>query len=169
MLPGASERFIPIPEGNLGSWETLKRMAAFIRQPDALVDETVARMTRAGWPPARVFRWVQDHVLYYPDFNNGVVIEELYTPGYLLMEIARLGAPIGDCDDMTDLLGAIWTRQGYPVTLEGISRHTDRLLDHVYLYLDGPEGRIAADAIVPHPLGWEVPAQEVTNRVEMPV
>jgi hypothetical protein len=163
MLPGASERLVEIPDGQAGSWVTLSRMADMIQTPDPLVDVQAARMATA--PPAVIFEWVRSHMLYTPDFNNGEIIEEIQTPGYLLREIAALGKALGDCDDYVVLLAALYLRGGHRVVLVAISRYPDQLLDHVYLTVDG----VAADGIVRYPFGWEVPASEVTFRMEYPL
>jgi len=175
MLPGARERFIPIPEGNDGALSTLRHMAGLICAPDPLVDALTDKMSVEGdgvsevGVAERVFKWVRAHMLYTPDFNNGVVIEEIRTPGYLLHEIGALGSAIGDCDDYVVLLGAVYRRLGFPVTLVAVSVHPDKMLDHVYLAIETDEGRVAADGIVPEPFGWEVSDEEITNRVEWPV
>lgn len=163
MLPGASERWIKVPEGHPGSWATLAYMASVIRAPNPRLDAAAAAWGTA--PPRTIFEWVRQHMLYMPDFNNGSVIEEIQTPGHTLEEIDRLGRAVGDCDDYVVLLGSLWYRQGRQIVLVAISRHADQLLDHVYLMVDG----VAADGIVPEPFGWEVPASEVTYRMEYPV
>ncbi|MCI0371231.1 MAG: hypothetical protein L0214_07580 [candidate division NC10 bacterium] len=172
MLPGARERFVPIPEGEAGKLATLRHMAGLICAPDPLVDAVTDKMSvaGAGWGPLRLaegtFEWVRGHMLYMPDYNNGVVIEEIRTPGYLLHEIGVLGRAIGDCDDYVVLLGALYKRLSFGVTLVAVS--TVRL-DHVYLVVHTGEGSAAADGITDFPFGWEVPEGEVSDRVEYPV
>jgi hypothetical protein len=163
MLPGGAERWIEIPEGQPGSWMTLERMASMIRASAPIVETQAARMAAA--PPEVIFEWVRSHMLYTPDFNNGDVIEEIKTPEYLLREIAAFGHALGDCDDYVVLLGALYLRQGRTISLTAISRHADQLLDHVYLTVDG----VSVDGIVPYPFGWEVPASEVTFRMDYPL
>lgn len=160
MLPGGSERLTQIDDGHAGSFQTLQLMRRFMVTSDPLVDFAAEYLPNA---PAFVFEWVRHHMIYMPDFNNGVIIEEIKTPGYLLREMAAFGSAIGDCDDYVVLLGALYLRQGHTVVLHAISRQTDTLLDHVYLSVDG----IVADAIVDHPFGWEVPADEVTYRMDL--
>jgi len=138
-------------------------MADMIHTPDPLVDRWAARFTSA--PPVVLFEWVRANMLYTPDFNNGEIIEEIKTPGYLLREIAALGSALGDCDDYVILEGAGYVRTGHRVVLVAISRYADQLLDHVYLTVDG----VSADGIVRYPFGWEVPAAEVTFRMEYPL
>ncbi len=169
MLPGASERFIEIPEGIEGSAATLRRMAELIRQPDPVVDDFTDILSAASDDPIQnvrtLYEWVRAKMLYTPDFNNGIIIEEIRTPGYLLHEIVTFGSALGDCDDYVVLYGAVLYRMGFPVTLEAVSTHPDQQLDHVYLstMVEGP--RIPLDGIVQEPFGWEIPENEVTNRM----
>mgnify|MGYP001558894634 CR=1 FL=1 len=165
MLPGASERWVRIPDGNPGRLATLVRMAKMIREPDPLLGLVVALDAM----PDAVFAWVQRYLLYQLDRVDDLVVDELHTPGYLLAEIARYGHAFGDCDDFVILLGALYRRLGYPVQMVAISRRADRELDHVYLRLAVDGEWIAADGIVPYPFGWEVSEREITNRVEMMV
>jgi transglutaminase-like putative cysteine protease len=181
MLPGARWRDVWIPEGVPGRIMTLERMRALIRAPDPLVDAVVAAFldnpAYGDLEPhalaAALYRWVQDRMLYTPDPQDGELIDEIKTPGYLLEEIFRYGHTLGDCDDYVVLLGALYWRLGYRVTLVGITREADGVPDHVYLTVETPEGVVAADAIPVHglsqPFGWEIPAAEVTNRVEVAV
>jgi transglutaminase-like putative cysteine protease len=173
MLRGAGERFIPIPEGEGGALATLAHMAGLIRQPDPLVDDFTDKMSVLDAEGAalaeQIFEWVRARMVYTPDLNNGLVVEEIRTPGYLLREIATIGNALGDCDDYVVLLGALYRRLGFPVTLVAVSTHEDRQLDHVYLAVDTEEGRVAADGIMWEPFGWEVPTDEQTNRLEYPV
>lgn len=170
MLAGASERFTYIPEGYEGSVATLRRMAEMIVAPDPVVDDFADILAQVSDDPVQVvktfFEWVRAKMLYTPDFNNGVVIEEIRTPGYLLHEITALGAALGDCDDYVVLYGAVFHRMGFPVTLEAVSTHPDRQLDHVYCSVMVNGQRIPLDGIVPEPFGWEVPENEVTNRLQ---
>lgn len=168
MLPGASERYVPIPEGYEGSVLTLRRMAVLLREADPVVDEFAAMVAETSDDPLSlvrlVFEWVRKKMLYTPDFNNGVVVEEIRTPGYLLREMVAFGSALGDCDDYVTLTGAVLYRLGFPVTLEAISRSEDLQLDHVYLSTVVNGERVVLDGIVDEPFGWEVPAEEVTNR-----
>lgn len=176
MLPQAREWFREIADGNTGSVQTLSLMRQMILAPDPIVDQAVTDILSQTPEdvPARalaqaIFEWVRSHMLYTPDMNNGLVIEELRTPGYTLFEIDRLGAAIGDCDDYVILLGGLYHRLGYPVKMVAISRYDDLLLDHVYLKVQIDGKWVTADGIVDYPFGWEVPEQEVTNRVEYPI
>ena len=176
VLPGASERFIEIPEGIPGSLATLNRMRAMIRTQDAVVDHFVSGLLDLAESQslephplaALVFEWVRSRMLYLPDRGDDELIEEIRTPGYLLQEIDRYGNAVGDCDDYVVLYGAIYARLGWPVTLVAVSTHADKLLDHVYLAIGRAEERISIDGIVSDPFGWEVPDTEITNKVEVP-
>ena len=177
MLPQAREWFREISDGIPGSLETLALMRQMIVAPDRIVDGAVTdilsqprteQMTPFALAKA-IFEWVRSHMLYTPDMNNGIIIEELRSPGYTLFEIGKLGAAIGDCDDYVILLSALYHRLGYPVKMVAISRYADLLLDHVFLQVKIDGEWVTADGIVDYPFGWEVPAEEVTNRVEYPV
>jgi len=163
MLRGARERYVEIAEGNLGSRQTLARMRTLIRTDDPVVDAAATAFGHANI--VTVFEWVRAHMLYTPDYNNGIIVEEIKTPGYLLAEIATFGRALGDCDDYVVLLGALYVRRRHRVVLVAVARAMDRLLDHVYLTVDG----IAADGIVSDPFGWAVPASEVTHRETLPL
>lgn len=177
MLPQAREWFREIDEGNTGSLQTLALMREMIVAPDAIVDRAVTDILSQPYTESlspfdlarAIFEWVRSHMLYTPDLNNGIVIEEVRTPGYTLFEIDRLGAAIGDCDDYVILLAALYHRLGFLVKMVAISRYEDKLLDHVYLQAQIDGQWINADGIVDFPFGWEVPADEVTNRVEYPI
>lgn len=177
MLPGARERFIEIPQGVEGSLATLERMAGMVREgaDDPTVTDFAAKVVDRypHYAPldyaALLFEWVRTRMLYLPDYDDGEVIEEIRTPGYLLQEIARYGNAVGDCDDYVVLYGALYRALGFPVRFVAISITPDQLLGHVYLQLHYEGEWITADGIVPDPFGWEVPAEEVTNRVEWPV
>lgn len=175
MLPQGRDWYREIDEGIPGSMQTLALMRQMILAPDPIVDRGVTDIlsqTESFTPretAQAIFEWVRSHMLYTPDVNNGLVIEELRTPGYTLFEIYKLGAAIGDCDDYVILYGAIYHRLGFPFRMIAISRYPDQLLDHVYgqIQIDGEW--VTVDGIVEYPFGWEVPAQEVTNRVDYPV
>lgn len=176
MLPQAREWFREISEGVPGSLETLALMRQMILTPDRIVDGAVTDILSqtpdeidSRSLATMIFEWVRSHMLYTPDMNNGIIIEELRSPGYTLFEIGKLGAAIGDCDDYVILLAALYHRLGYPVRMVAISRYADMLLDHVYLQVQIDGEWVTADGIVDFPFGWEVPAEEVTNRVEYPV
>jgi hypothetical protein len=171
MLQGSGERFIPVPDGEAGSIATLHRMATLIRTPDPWVDDFTDILSQASDDPVElarlVFEWVRSKMLYTPDRNDSDILDEIREPGYLLREIDRYGAALGDCDDYVVLYGALYSRLGYPFTLEAISRHDDQMLDHVYGSILVNGVRIAVDGIVEFPFGWEVPADEVTYRITL--
>lgn len=171
MLRGSEERFVEVPGGEAGSIATLHRMATLIRLPDPWVDDFAAIVSEASDDPLElarlVFEWVRAKMLYTPDRNDSDILDEIREPGYLLREIDAYGAALGDCDDYVVLYGAVYTRLGYPFTLEAISRHEDEMLDHVYGSILVNGVRIAVDGIVEFPFGWEVPAEEVTRRVSL--
>jgi hypothetical protein len=177
MLPGASERFVEVPHGIPGSLATLERMRGMILSRDAVVDQFVRQLLdladsqdlEPSMLASLVFEWVRSRMLYLPDREDHDLIEEIRTPGYLLQEIGVYGNAVGDCDDYVVLYGAIYSRLGWPVTLVAVSTHADKLLDHVYLAIGRGEQRISVDGIVTDPFGWEVPENEISNKVEVSV
>jgi hypothetical protein len=173
MLSGSEEHFIPVPDGDAGSIATLHRMAGLIKLPDPWVDDFTDILSQADRDPydlaQMVFEWVRSKMLYTPDRTDSDILDEIRTPGYLLRETLTFGAALGDCDDYVVLYGAIYYRLGYPVTLEAISRHEDEMMDHVYLSIRIGGVRVAVDGIVDYPFAWEVPEEEITRRVSLPV
>lgn len=182
MLPQARDRFLEITDGEEGSFQTLSRMRDMVLTPDAIVDSAIrdilSQPATEAMDPGELahalFEWVRAHMLYTPDVNSvwqgvGHIIEELRTPGYTLYEIGKLGAAIGDCDDYVILLCALYNRLGFACRMVAISRSEDTMLDHVYMQVRIGHEWVTADGIVEWPMGWEVPAEEVTNRVEYPI
>lgn len=177
MLPQGRDWYREIAEGNPGSLQTLAMMREMVLAPDRVADQFITSILSdprtenlsAASLARRIFEWVRSHMLYTPDRNDGRVIEELRTPGYTLHEIDALGAAIGDCDDYVILLCGLYTRLGYPCRMVAISRYPDQLLDHVYMQVQIEGQWVTGDGIVDYPFGWEVPASEVTNRVEYPI
>lgn len=176
MLPQGREWFHEVAEGNLGSVQTLTLMRQMVLAPDPIVDQAVTDILSQVSDDVdprtlarSIFEWVRAHMLYTPDVNTGLIIEECRSPGYTLHEIGILGAAIGDCDDYVILLAALLYRLGYRVRMVAVSTHEDRLLDHVYLQAQIEGEWTTLDGIVDFPFGWEVPSHEVTNRVEYPV
>lgn len=176
MLPGARDWYHEIAEGNPGSLQTLEMMRQMVLAPDSIADQAARDIVSQipedmdRYTLARlIFEWVRAHMLYTPDVNDGLLIEEIRTPGYTLHEIDRLGAAIGDCDDYVILLCGLYTRVGFPCRMVAISRYPDLLLDHVYAQVQVDGAWVTADGIVSDPFGWEVPHEEVTNRVEYPI
>jgi hypothetical protein len=173
MLGGASEWFTEVPDGVDGSIATLHRMAEIIREPDPAIDALVDALSIQNDDPLEIvrvlFEWVRSKMLYTPDMNTGIVVEEIRMPGYLLMEIFSLGRALGDCDDYVVLYGSILYRLGFPVTLEAVSTHDDQMFDHVYLSTVVNGQRIPMDGIVEEPFCWEIPSAEITNRMTLTV
>ena len=158
----------PLPPGDAGSAATLGHMARMIRESvhDPIVASLSGRVTAEMVVARHLFNFVQRHVLRYPDEYGPEVAEEIRTPGHMLEEIGRLGHTLGDCDDMTTLLGALYHGLGWPVTLIGVWFTRPDQDPHVYLEVELAGRRIAADPLVPEPFGWSVPAEEVARRME---
>lgn len=174
MLAGTIERFIPIPEGRAGGEATLAYLAGLAREPAPRVDQLAGQLSeRCGGDPSACAKlahaYARTYILYTPDYWDGTIVEEVQTPEALLAQIAAYGNALGDCDDSAALIAAILTRLSIPVTLTAVSLHGDGLLDHVYAVAQVDGGRLPLDAAVGFPVGWEVPADEVYEKVEVPV
>ncbi|MCV7060586.1 transglutaminase domain-containing protein [Mycolicibacterium vaccae] len=95
-----------------------------------------------------LFEWVQGNIRYTRDPHR---VELLHSARRML----ELRA--GDCDDMTILLGAMLQSIGHPVRIVVIGPNARRpdLFSHVYPEVQFRGRWIAADATVPHPMGWK--------------
>lgn len=174
-MPPFYERVTEIAEGNPGNLVTLSRLRFLIRSaPPSLgfmAHEVQASAASQADQVSMLFRWVQRHMRYIhpdPDPNTQV----LQTPELLLSTIMRTGYARGICGDYVSLLGAFLYALGIPIRLVGVAvARDDRVWDHLYLaaMLDG--ARVPLDPIptVPWPMGEEIPAAEVTSRIEVAV
>jgi len=106
-----------------------------------------------------LFKYVRKNVRYTRDIAN---IEVFRRPG------RTLELKIGDCDDMTILLGSLLGAVGYPVIIRVIGRRGMRVFEHVYLLAGipphDPTDWIPLDASRPEAAGWELPADQVGMR-----
>lgn len=73
---------------------------------------------------------------------------------------------IGDCDDLTILLGTLLTHAGYPVQIRVIGMRHSNTFSHVYLRVgippNSPRKWISLDpSREDKPMGWEFPAHKV--------
>ena len=147
-----------IPKGYRGTWATVVRMRALIRDGakdfyvrqkaiDILLLRAVPAKNYVGEVEA-LFEWVQQNVRYTKDPFQ---LELLHSPRRLL----ELRA--GDCDDMSILLGALLESVGHPVriVLTGSNPQRPRLFTHVYVEAYCHGRWIPLDATMPYPMGWE--------------
>lgn len=102
-----------------------------------------------------LFHYVQDNVRYTRD-TYGV---ELYQTA---QRTGQLG--IGDCDDMTILLGSLLQIVGLPVKIRVIGLKGQRVFSHVYLLVglppENPTAWMPLDPSRPESPGWELPSSQ---------
>jgi len=101
-----------------------------------------------------IFTWVQRNIRYTRD----TISADTYQKPLKTLEMR-----IGDCDDMTTLLGALYGSVGYPVRIKVIAAGGSDW-DHVYPLVGyppyNPQRWIAADASIEAGLGYEVAAKK---------
>jgi hypothetical protein len=147
-----------IPSGERGTDWTVEQIRTFIldgakdfvvrrRAVDILTAQRVRARDYLGEIKA-LFEWVQGNIRYTRDPHR---VELLHSARRML----ELRA--GDCDDMTILLGAMLQSIGHPVRIVVIGPNARRpdLFSHVYPEVQFRGRWIAADATVPHPMGWK--------------
>lgn len=179
-LPSPQMQYVPIPEGDAGLFLTLHRIAQNIRGHNPLTDALALRfpsdpgMTETE-AAAEMFAWAQQHIRYLEEEFplQSDISDSIATPDAILVQIMRHGWTWGDCAHYATLLGALYVRHGWPVTLAWVKTHNPEKLngieDHVFVLVETDDGMFTADGIVPEPFGWEIPAEEQLGRVELPV
>lgn len=102
-----------------------------------------------------MFNYVRENVRYTRDPYN----VERYSTARRTLELE-----IGDCDDMTILLGSLLQAVGLPIRIRVIGLKGQRVFSHVYLVVGLPPDRPASwmplDASRPEEAGWELPASQ---------
>jgi len=101
-----------------------------------------------------IFTWVQRNIRYTRDILDVDTFQKPYK---------TLETRIGDCDDMTTLMGALLGSVGYPVRIKVIAAGSADW-DHVYPLVGMPPHApvrwIAVDASIDAGLGYEVTAKK---------
>ena len=109
----------------------------------------------------RLFYWARDHFHYAHDPAG---LEYIKSPEISDAEISKNGAFIGDCDDISAYLAALFQSVGYPVRLVIISPDNSRGPDfkHIYLRVFNRASKrwIPLDGTAKNfGMGWEAPAK----------
>lgn len=123
--------------------------AGFLSKKDASGQWEVAER---DWPAEleAAFGYVRDHVRYTRDIHD----VELFQKPERTLDLA-----VGDCDDMTILLGSLLGSIGYPLRARIVATGGNNF-HHVYLMAGipphNPNEWIALDASRPEGVGWEV-------------
>lgn len=171
--------YLPIPEGDAGLAWTLARIAANIQGWNPLTDQlALAFPTDPGFTEtetaAEIFYWVKRHLIYMDEVFSyaSEVSDSIATPDAIVSQILYAGKAYGDCAHYTSLLGALYVRHGWPVTLIWVkTAHPQKgIQDHVFPTVETDEGVFAADGIIRDwQFGDEIPPEERLSQVEVPV
>jgi len=102
-----------------------------------------------------IFDYVRNNVRYTLD-TYGV---ELYQTANRTLELG-----IGDCDDMTILLGSLLQIVGLPIRIRVIGLKGQNVFSHVYLLVglppENPTAWMPLDSSRPEAAGWELPSSQ---------
>lgn len=128
-----------LPAGELGSRETLRRMAELARAAlvePAVIDTAAAIVAGASNPVAQVAR-IRDYLARHVRFlRDPVGVELLRAPRYVLGQIAAKGAVQMDCDDVATLGAALGLAVGLPARMIAVGfRGPEGPLTHVFTEL----------------------------------
>jgi hypothetical protein len=85
----------------------------------------------------------------------------------MIDEIREKGKAVGDCDDHVILWAALHKVLGNPVRFRVISQRPDQYANHIYGEVYIPRHGWVADELIvkDRPLGWKIPAGEITKSV----
>lgn len=162
-----------IPEGDVGVLVSLRRLLAFILEPEhtQLVPSFLALEAWSTAPPGS---WYHAQSIY--DAVAGAILfaedppgEMIQSPDVLITESRELGHALGDCDDYVSLLAACYHAAGVPVRLRVVSQREDQEADHIYVEVNAPFTRrlltspspdewLTADPTAPDPVTGQMPA-----------
>lgn len=149
---------IAISDGAPGIFDTLRLMRRLVNDYKTNPQIRQAAIAVAFLTPAQdelseiesVFSFVRDHIRYTQDVYG---VETLATPDKTLL------LRVGDCDDMTVLLGAMLESIGYQTRFVVEGYHDFENFEHVYLEVYCPRtgAWIALDATEQNAMGWSPP------------
>lgn len=97
----------------------------------------------------KIFAFVQGNVRYVKDVHD---VETLSTAEKTLL------GKVGDCDDKSVLLAAMFESVGYPTRFVVAGYNEPGTLEHVWVQVCCDGEWIDADSTEPYPLGWSAPA-----------
>jgi len=147
-----------IPYGEAGTDATVKVMRTMIEagKREPLIRRLAERILRAYNVPRynyiseleSLHDWVRRHIRYTRDPSD---IEYIQTPERLLE------SRMGDCDDLTVLLGSLAESIGQPVDIKVVSRDASKNFHHVYPVAEIDGHQYSLDASVPFPFGYQPP------------
>ena len=102
----------------------------------------------AGCELAAIFDHVQNRVRYVNDIHG---VETISTAAKTLL------GKIGDCDDKSILLAALFEAVGYPTRFIVAGYSDANKVEHVYCQVWADNEWIDCDATEPYPMGWMPP------------
>ena len=147
---------LPLADGESGIFQTLAIMRRMVNHYKTDAGIRQAAIAVAFLTPAQdelaeieaIYCFVRDHIRYTKDVWG---IETLATPDKTLQ------TRVGDCDDMTVLLGAMLESVGYPTrfVIEGYAEGAG--WEHVYLEVCVQGAWIALDPTEQVAMGWQPP------------
>lgn len=156
----------PLENGTAGVMQTLAVMRQLVRRYRTDMDVRRAATNVLFLTPERnglhrasaIFEWVRDHIRYVPDVLD---VETLHTPDRVL------ASRIGDCDDQSTLLAAMFESVGYPTRFVVEGYRDPGQFEHVFVQVQVDGQWLTADPTEQHALGWEPPGAVVsyTERV----
>ena len=149
---------LSIPHGEAGTDATVRIMRAMIEdgKRDQVLRQLAEHILRTYKVPryqyvaelAALHDWVRRHVRYTKDPHE---VEYIQTPNRLLE------TRMGDCDDMSVLLGSLAEVIGHPVGIKVVSRDAGQNYHHVYPVAEVNGREYGLDASVPFPFGFQSP------------
>lgn len=154
--PELTTRSRPYSSGVRGVRQTLAVMRRYVnegrRSPVIRQAATsIVHLTPEKDEPAellKIFAFVQGCIRYTGDIHD---VETLSTA-----EKTLLGR-LGDCDDKSVLLAALFEAVGYPTRFVVAGYSTPGVLEHVYLQVCLDDGWIDCDSTEPYAMGWAPP------------
>lgn len=153
-----------LPDGMAGIFKTIRVMRALLNQ--SKIDPVIrqAAVSCVFLTPEKsalsevsaLFYFVRDHIRYLHDING---VETIATPDKTLQ------SKIGDCDDQSLLLGALFESIGYVTRFIVAGYHVPGMVEHVYIQVCADGEWIDCDPTEREPLGY-APPDPVTIYVE---
>lgn len=144
-----------IPDGSLGTRETLKHMRQLVQQGKLNPSNRYLANRITGAVPAKdwhgelvaIFEWVRGNIRYALDPHDVETIQAAATT-------ARLG--YGDCDDISILLATLCECAGHPCCFIAVGFGAVGEFNHVLVMASGAgeSAWLFMDATEPSPCGW---------------
>jgi transglutaminase-like putative cysteine protease len=154
--PMLNARTIPTPSGAAGVYHTLRVMReavatskvdpALIQTATGIIFLTPEKNELSE--VTAIFEWVRDHVRYVRDPHG---VESVTDPR---MTVRRM---VGDCDDQTALLCALFEAVGYPTRFVMGAYSVPGNFEHVYCQVFAGDSWINCDPTERQPLGYAPP------------